>query len=315
MKKILSTIGALGLILVMPLSALAESAVPTIPVIVYGDVTINGVAAPVGTTIKAKEAEGEEIDSFTIKNAGKYYMNISEEDIPVGEIIVFYVNGAKVTTDADTFKMVSVAATSIVEYDLAATTSSSNGNGGGGGGSNGGSNPPVTPATPATPANPGTTPTTPAIPAIPASPASDANGQVRGDTDSNILDGDIIQCKTSANPNAVYIVKIVNGKKYIRHIVSLQIFNHYKHLKWENLIQVQSLDGFSLSGWVRVNTGANGTPGANDRVFEINGDQTRHWIDMTAAEFLLHGGSDEGIYSINIGELNLYKEGPAVKLK
>jgi len=36
---------------------------------------------------------------------------------------------------------------------------------------------------------------------------------------------------------------------------------------------------------------------------------------MTAEEFLLHGGFEEAIYSINQGELNLYKEGPAVKLK
>lgn len=143
----------------------------------------------------------------------------------------------------------------------------------------------------------------------------DSNGQVLGDTDTSVVDGDIIQCKTSANPNAVYIVKIVNDKKYIRHIVSLQIFNSYRHLKWDNLIQVQSLDGFSLSGWARVTTGANGAPGQQDRVFEINADQTKHWIDMTAAEFLQHGGSDEAIFNVNPSEMALYKEGPAVKLK
>lgn len=144
---------------------------------------------------------------------------------------------------------------------------------------------------------------------------ADNSGQVLGDTDLNIVDGDIIQCKNSANPNAVYIVKIVNGKKYIRHIVSLQIFNSYRHLKWDNLIQVQSLDGFTLSGWARVTTGANGAPGQQDRVFEINADQTKHWIDMTAAEFLQHGGSEEAIFNVNPSELALYKEGPAVKLK
>ncbi|HEY5138271.1 MAG TPA: immunoglobulin-like domain-containing protein, partial [Methylococcales bacterium] len=46
-----------------------------------------------------------------------------------------------------------------------------------------------------------------------------------------MVDGDIIQCKTSANPFAVYIVKILGDKIYIRHIVSLEIFNYYKHLK------------------------------------------------------------------------------------
>jgi hypothetical protein len=129
---------------------------------------------------------------------------------------------------------------------------------------------------------------------------------------ADIKDGDIIQCTYSDNPFAVYIVKEVGDKKYIRHIVNLNIFNHYKHLQWGNLKQVDSLAGFSLSGWVRVNTGPNGTAGPNDRVYEINGDQTKHWINMTAQQFLTHGGSEESIYSINQGESDLYITGASV---
>lgn len=129
---------------------------------------------------------------------------------------------------------------------------------------------------------------------------------------SEIVDGDIIQCASSANPFAVYIVKIVGGTKYIRHIVSIEIFNHYSHLKWENLKQVSSLGDYSLSGWVRYNTGANNAAAPNDKVYEINGDQTKHWINMTAEQFLTHGGSDPAIYSVNQGELNLYIAGPDV---
>lgn len=129
---------------------------------------------------------------------------------------------------------------------------------------------------------------------------------------ANIADGDIIQCRNSADPFAVYIVKIVNGNAYIRHIVSLEIFGYYKHLRWENLKQAGSLDPFSLSGWVRVNTGAAGQPRPGDKVWEINGDQTKHWINMTAEQFLNHGGSDEAIYSVNQGELDLYATGPDV---
>jgi hypothetical protein len=139
-------------------------------------------------------------------------------------------------------------------------------------------------------------------------------GQVKGDTDENVRDGDLIQCRNASDPFAVYIVKIAGGKKYIRHIVSLEIFGHYEHFVWGNIIQVKSLAGYTLSSWVRVNTGPSGQAMPNDKVWEINGDQTKHWIDMTAEEFLLHGGSEEAIYSINQGELNLYKEGPAVKL-
>ena len=147
-----------------------------------------------------------------------------------------------------------------------------------------------------------------------ATKADSASGtpEVKGATTTNILDGDIIQCQSSDNPFAVYIVKIVGDTKYIRHIVSLEIFNYYGHLKWENLKQVESLNEYSLSGWVRYNTGANYTAAPTDKVYEINGDQTRHWINMTAEQFLSHGGSEPAIFNINQGELNLYTNGADV---
>ena len=305
MKKIIQIIAVLAVAFVMPLSALASNP-PTIPVMVYGSVKIDGALAPVNTKVVAQNG-ATEIASYTLAEAGKYYMNLSKESISVGSIITFKIGDKTVADAGGAFKMVNVDTVSSVKYDLAITTTTSTGGDnneggtGGGNGNNGGSNE-VTIITTLTPE-------------VPVVPASDENGQVKAGTDVNVIDGDIIQCKNSADPFAVYIVKVSNGKKFIRHIVSLQIFNYYKHLKWENLIQVESLDGFALSGWVRVNTGANGAAGGSDKVWEINGDQTRHWIDMTAAEFLLHGGSDEAIYNINDGELSLYKEGAAVRLK
>ena len=165
-----------------------------------------------------------------------------------------------------------------------------------GGGGGGGYTPPASPKD--------TSPKTPEI--VPKTP------EVKGETDINILDGDIIQCESSDNPFAVYIVKIVGDTKYIRHIVSLEIFNYYGHLQWENLKQVESLDDYSLSGWARYNTGENNTAGPTDKVYEINGDQTKHWINMTAENFLTHGGSEPAIFSINQGELKLYITGADV---
>ena len=141
---------------------------------------------------------------------------------------------------------------------------------------------------------------------------SSGTPKVKGVTTTEIIDGDIIQCQNSDNPFAVYIVKIVGDTKYIRHIVSLEIFNYYGHIKWENLKQVESLEEYSLSGWVRYSTGANYTAAPTDKVYEINGDQTRHWINMTAEQFLSHGGSEPAIFNINQGELNLYIAGPDV---
>ena len=129
---------------------------------------------------------------------------------------------------------------------------------------------------------------------------------------SEVLDGDIIQDKTSSNPFAVYIVKVVGDTKYIRHLVSLEIFNFYGHLKWENLKQVNSLSQYSMSAWIRANSGENGTAGPNDKVYEINGDQSKHWINMTAEDFLSHGGSEPAIYTVNQGELDLYTTGADV---
>ena len=141
-----------------------------------------------------------------------------------------------------------------------------------------------------------------------------SEGRVKGVTTTEILDGDIIQCQSADNPFAVYVVKMVGNTKYIRHIMSVKVFNYYGHLDWNNLKQVDSLNNYSLSGWVRYNTGPNGTAGPTDKVYEINGDQTKHWINMTAEQFLTHGGSDPAIYTVNQGELDLYTTGPDVMM-
>ena len=67
-----------------------------------------------------------------------------------------------------------------------------------------------------------------------------------------------------------------------------------------------------MSGWVRYNTGENNTPAPTDKVYEINDDQSKHWINMTAENFLSHGGSEPAIFNINQGELNLYTAGADV---
>ena len=112
----------------------------------------------------------------------------------------------------------------------------------------------------------------------------------------------------------VYVIKIVGDKKIKRHIVSGRIFNAYGHLNWDKIQEVPkgTLDDYSLSAWVRVCTGPNGTAAATDKVYEINADMTKHWLNMTADQFYARGGSDEAIYNVNDGELGLYTQGPDV---
>lgn len=141
----------------------------------------------------------------------------------------------------------------------------------------------------------------------------DSNGDVLGDNTVGIYDGDLIQCKSSANPDAVYIVKIVGNQRFIRQIKS-DFFKYYKHLSWADVLQISSLDGFITSGWVRVNTGANGVAKATDRVYEINGDWTKHWLNMSREQFYAKGGSEAAIFSINSGELGSYISGNNVSI-
>lgn len=308
MKRKVSSFAALLVALVMPFAALANP--PVTPVMYWGTVKIDGNAAPQDTKVTV-EIGGVEAASARVDGGGVYWFTVSQEKWAVGTLMKFKVNDKAVTDASGAYVMADVNAHSTMQYDLAITTSSNPPSGGGSSSSGGGGTRP--PAD-----NNNDEEEREEIPSEgifdPEELGGDETGQVRGETSVNVIDGDIIQCRNSANPFAVYIVKIINGKKYIRHIVSLEIFNYYQHLKWENLIQVPSLDGYSLSGWVRVNTGPNGQAGPKDKVWEINGDQTRHWIDMTAGEFLTHGGAEEAVYTINAGELRLYKEGPAVKL-
>jgi hypothetical protein len=86
------------LVTLLPLTASADI---TLPEEFYGDITINSVAAPVGTVIVAK-IEGVERGSFVTTEAGKYggpetfdsRLVVAGEEDEVGETITFWVNGA-----------------------------------------------------------------------------------------------------------------------------------------------------------------------------------------------------------------------------
>lgn len=287
MKKISRLIVAVIAVLAAPVAALASP--PSIPLLVYGNVTIDNQPASVGTEVLA-EINNIEISTEVAKE-GKYFIEIPDGKNNEGKMITFKVNG--IADDANQLECVNVAETPSINFDLAVSTPPP---ATGGGNTSGGSA---------------------AVPSVPLVDNEDDQipskiPEVKGVTTIKILDGDIIQCQSSSNPFAVYIVKIVGDTKYIRHIVSLEIFNYYGHLKWENLKQVDSLGEYSMSGWVRHNTGPNGTAGPTDKVYEINGDQTKHWINMTAEQFLSHGGSEPAIFSVNLGELDLYTAGADV---
>jgi len=118
-------------------------------------------------------------------------------------------------------------------------------------------------------------------------------------TRPSLADGSLIRAKGDYK---VYIIQ--NG--YKRHILDARIFDFYGHLGWANIIEVipEERDSYRDSVWVRA---------ANDKkVYEINGDKSKHWLNMTAEEFYASGRRWEGVFIINNQERDFYRTGADV---
>jgi hypothetical protein len=48
------------------------------------------------------------------------------------------------------------------------------------------------------------------------------------------------------------------------------------------------------------------------KVYEINGDGTKHWLNMTAEQFTKSGRRWDMVYVVNSAEVKLYKSGADV---
>jgi hypothetical protein len=141
----------------------------------------------------------------------------------------------------------------------------------------------------------------------------DDDGHVLGAATSIAGDGNLIQCKSCSNPNAVYAVQIVGGKKFVRHI-PVSVFKLFR-FRWQEVIQVESLSGYELSRWLRINTGRGGVARPTDKVWEINGDGTKHWLDMSKEQFYARGGSEEAIFDVSPRELDSYPAGDRIVVR
>jgi len=105
-----------------------------------------------------------------------------------------------------------------------------------------------------------------------------------------------------------YKVYIIKGN-YKRHILSGEIFNFYGHLNWNKIIDVnfEQKNSYLDSCLVRVFKGI--------KVYEINSDGTKHWLNMTADQFEKSGRKWEMIYTINQKELDFYPSGDNILFK
>ena len=118
----------------------------------------------------------------------------------------------------------------------------------------------------------------------------------------SIADGSLIRAKGDYK---VYIIQ----KGYKRHILDSRIFDFYGHLNWENIIEVtpQERDFYKDSAWVRAVN--------NKKVYEVNGDKTKHWLNMTAEEFYVSGRRWEAVFIINNWERDFYRTGVDVQFR
>lgn len=100
-------------------------------------------------------------------------------------------------------------------------------------------------------------------------------------------------------------VWIVQGR-YVRHISHPAIFGMYGHLRWENVIEVPAgtIARYQISTLVRA---------ADDgRVYEIDGDGVKHWLNLAPEQFIASGRAWEAVYVINNQELAFYRSGRAI---
>lgn len=137
----------------------------------------------------------------------------------------------------------------------------------------------------------------------PTQPAqSTHSNETPKDSSPSIVDGDIF--KSPNNPD-VYIVKLIRDKKFKRLILNPNIFNQYKHLKWENIktVSQEVLDQYFTSDLVRASK--------DTKVYELyaNGDVgEKKWI-KTLNDFISLGYDWNAVYVINNYERNSYISG------
>ena len=99
-----------------------------------------------------------------------------------------------------------------------------------------------------------------------------------------------------------YKVYIIKGK-YKRWIQTAEIYNHYGHLTWDDIINVEAsiLAQYQEAWMIRAD--------GDKKVYELNADGTKHWINMTAEQFVLTGHKWEMVYIVNDWERDFYKIG------
>ena len=149
-------------------------------------------------------------------------------------------------------------------------------------------------------------PTSSPSPSVSSSPApsdirlaAPASGSNPGPGLPGVKEGGLIR---ASNDFRVYIVK--DG--FARWIQNPKIFAIYRHFKFSDVkvISPSDLGKYTEASLTRA--------AGNPKVYEINGDGTKHWLNMTAEQFAKSGRNWNMVYIVNPAEINLYKTGADV---
>ncbi len=119
-------------------------------------------------------------------------------------------------------------------------------------------------------------------------------------SNSVIPNGSLIR---SVNDYKVYII----NNSYKRHILDGKIFDFYGHLNWDSIQEVDpsTINNYQESFLIRA---------SNDyKVYEIDNDKIKHWLNITAEEFISSGRKWEMIYVVNEKERDFYRTGKEIK--
>lgn len=129
-----------------------------------------------------------------------------------------------------------------------------------------------------------------------------------------IIDGDLIRNQNAPGMEQfdIYIVKLVNNKKFKRLILNPHVFESYGHLHWENvkLVNHSKMNKYETSSLVRVRDYDKGI--FENEVYKLfpNGDVgiKRH-LNISQSEFEKRGYDSDSIYNINCVDRDAYITG------
>ena len=112
----------------------------------------------------------------------------------------------------------------------------------------------------------------------------------------NYPEGSLLRAK---NGYKVYIIK----GNYKRWIQTAEIFNNYGHLNWDDIIDVdlKELNQYKDAWMIRAD--------GDKRVYELNADATKHWLNMTAEQFTQTGHRWDMVFIVNDWERDFYTTG------